>query len=192
MSQAPGMRVRDPLHHGLAELRGNWGWFMALGVATIVLGMLVIGTPWAGTFAVVWMLSIWLIIAGIAQFVGAFWARRWSGFFLTLLAGILYVAIGILIFDKPVTAAATLTIVIAAFLLVGGAARIVLSFMYRFDGWFWIFLNGAITFLLGLLIWRQWPSDSLWVIGLFVGIEMVFNGWAWVMLALGVRGLPRA
>ena len=52
-------------------------------------------------------------------------------------------------------------------------------------------LNGCITLLLGLLINRQWPDSALWVIGLFVGIEMIFNGWGWIMLSLGLKRSKR-
>ena len=53
-------------------------------------------------------------------------------------------------------------------------------------------LNGCITLMLGVLINRQWPGSGLWVIGLFVGIEMIFNGWAWIMLAIGLQIGDRA
>ncbi len=193
MSHVPAAAYRDPLRHELSELRGQWIWFLILGIVTIVLGMLVIGVPLMGTLAAVWMLSVLLIAGGIGQLIGAFWARRWSGFFLALLTGILYLAVGILIVDQPLEAAASLTLLIASFLVVGGIFRIVASLTYRFEGWIWPLLNGVISLMLGIFIWRHWPADALWVIGLFVGIEMVLSGWTWVMLALAVRSfLPKA
>ena len=48
-------------------------------------------------------------------------------------------------------------------------------------------LNGVISLALGIMIWRQWPESSLWVIGIFVGIDMLFNGWSLIMLALTLR-----
>jgi uncharacterized membrane protein HdeD (DUF308 family) len=53
-------------------------------------------------------------------------------------------------------------------------------------------LNGIISVCLGISIWQQWPYSGLWVIGLFVGIEMLFCGWSWVMLGLAVRFTPKA
>jgi len=52
-------------------------------------------------------------------------------------------------------------------------------------------LNGGVTLLLGIIINRQLPEAALWVIGLFIGIEILLNGWAWVMLALGLRSLAK-
>src|SRR2546425_132118 len=53
-------------------------------------------------------------------------------------------------------------------------------------------LTTVVMFGLGVAIWRQWPESSLWVIGLFVGIDLIFNGWSWVMLAMIVKSPARA
>ena len=78
---------------------------------------------------------------------------------------------------------------IALFLLVAGLFRIVASLLIQFHDWGWVLLNGIITLILGLMILRQFPSSGLWVIGMFVGIDMLFNGWTWIMLSIGLRGL---
>ena len=65
--------------------------------------------------------------------------------------------------------------------------RIGLSVAERFEGWGWVLLNGVVSVILGAGIWREWPLSGLWVIGLFVGIEMLFGGLSWVMLGLAVR-----
>src|SRR5205807_851386 len=81
------------------------------------------------------------------------------------------------------------------FLLMGGAFRIVAALVGRLEHRGWLLLNGVITLLMGILIWRQWPWSGLWVIGLFVGIEMIFYGWSLVMLTAWrpetCRRLPR-
>ena len=136
------------------------------------------------------MFGMIMLIGGISQVVSAFWAGKWSGFLLQVLVGILYVVVGFIVIDAPVGSAASLTLVIAAFLFIGGMVRIVVALVDRFTGWGWVLLNGAVTLLLGLLIYKQWPLSGLFVIGLFVGIEMIFNGWYWVMLALGLKKLP--
>jgi uncharacterized membrane protein HdeD (DUF308 family) len=84
----------------------------------------------------------------------------------------------------------SLTFLIAACLLTGGVLRIGVSAVERFEGWGWVVLNGVISVVLGVGIWRQWPLSGLWVIGLFVGIEMLFSGLSWVMLGLAVRSTP--
>jgi uncharacterized membrane protein HdeD (DUF308 family) len=84
-----------------------------------------------------------------------------------------------------------LTLLVAIGLLAGGILRIILSVVERFDGWGWMLLNGVVSLLLGLAIWRQWPLSGLWVVGLFVGIEMLCSGLSWVMLGLALRSTPK-
>jgi uncharacterized membrane protein HdeD (DUF308 family) len=183
--------VMHPLLAGLEEVRRNWFWFLALGIALIVLGVLALGAPWLVTVASVLLFGWLLLFAGVAEAVGAFWARRWSGFFLHLLGGVLNIVIGLLLVAHPTLAALALTLLLAAFFLVGGLFRVGAAAAVQFPGWPWAVLSGAVTALLGLLIWAEWPSSAVWVIGLFVGIELIFRGVGWVMFALAARELPR-
>lgn len=182
----------EAVRQELGRIRKNWIWFLILGILTIVLGVFLIATPLLGSLAAVWMISVLLIASGIVQFVGAFSTKGWGGFFLSLLTGVLYVGLGILIVDRPVTALEVLTIVIALSLVIGGLFRIIVAVSERFYGWGWTVLSGGISLLLGVMIWRQLPTSAFWVIGLFLGIEMLFNGMTWVMLALGLKSLPKA
>jgi len=106
-----------------------------------------------------------------------------------LLSGVLYVVVGFMVLGNPAAGATVLTLLIALFFLIAGAFRIIVALTMRFPEWHWLLANGAITLLLGLLIWKQWPSSALWVIGLFIGIELIFTGSAWVMLSLAARRL---
>ena len=108
-----------------------------------------------------------------------------------ILVGVLYLVVGIMILDDPKVSMVMLTKFIAIFLIVSGAFAIVSALVQRFHGWGWVLLNGGISLLLGIIINRQLPEAALWVIGLFIGIELILNGWAWVMLALGLRAVAR-
>jgi uncharacterized membrane protein HdeD (DUF308 family) len=113
--------------------------------------------------------------------------RNLRGFALHLLSAVLYLIVGLFMLEDPVRAAAVLTLLLSASFLVGGVLRLVFSLVVRFPSWPWVFLNGLVDLVLGTLIWREWPGSSLWVIGLFVGIELLFHGWSWMILALTVR-----
>ena len=89
--------------------------------------------------------------------------------------------------EHPVQAAEGLTLMLAAAFLLGGVMRVIFALIHSFAGRGWVLLNGFISVLLGISIWRQWPESSLWIIGLFIGIDLVFNGWLWVMLGLMVK-----
>ena len=171
----------------LESLRDIWVLLVGIGAALIVVGMLAISSSFIATFATVVVFGVLLLLGAIFQVANAFWARRWRGFVLHLLAGVLYLITGVFLIDNPVEAALGLTLVVAGCLLVGGILRMVVSVIERFHGWVWTLLNGVVSLVLGIAIWRQWPLSGLWVIGLFVGIEMFFSGLSWVMLGLAVR-----
>jgi uncharacterized membrane protein HdeD (DUF308 family) len=130
--------------------------------------------------------------AGITQIVSSFWAGKWSGMLIHMLIGVLYAVVGYMVVDAPVISMVLITKFIAIFLIVVGAFRIISALVVRFQDWGWTLLNGGVTLLLGIIINRQLPEAALWVIGLFVGVEMLFNGWAWVMLALGLRAVAKS
>jgi uncharacterized membrane protein HdeD (DUF308 family) len=175
------------------HLRKNSFWLLILGAALIVVGLAAIGSAFIATLATVIVFGTLLLVGGIVQIINAIWAARWRGFWLHLLAGILYLILGFLLIQHPIAAAAGFTLVLAAAFMIGGIFRIVTAVMERFHGWGWVLANGIVTLILGVLIWRQWPESALWVIGLFVGIDMLFAGWSWVMTALAVRTtIPRA
>jgi uncharacterized membrane protein HdeD (DUF308 family) len=180
------------LRHGLTALRGNWVWFVALGVSLVVLGMLALGSVVIASFATAVAIGVLLILSGIAEMVGAFWCRGWSGFFLHLLSGLLAAVVGLLFIRAPVGALLALTLLVTSLLMVGGTFKIVAALSYRFYGWVWALVSGVIDVVLGLLIWHDLPASALWVIGLFVGINIVFRGINWIALGLALRSLPRS
>jgi uncharacterized membrane protein HdeD (DUF308 family) len=178
--------------HEFHSLSDQWWCFLLLGIALVVLGSLCIVDPLVPSLASTVFLGFLLIAAGIIQIVSSFWAGKWSGMLLHILVGVLYVVVGYMVVDAPVISMVVLTKFIAIFLIVAGVFRIVSALLVRFQDWGWVLLNGGVTLFLGVIINRQLPEAALWVIGLFLGIEMLFNGWTWVMLALGLRSYGRA
>jgi uncharacterized membrane protein HdeD (DUF308 family) len=180
-------RIAGMLTEEANRIRKNWGWFLALGIVQIVAGTLAVGFAFSATLASVVMLGILLLIAAGSQTAAAIWARDWSGFFLFLLVGVLYAVAGFLSLQHPLLAAEGLTLMLAAAFLVGGVFRIIVALVERFSSWGWVLCNGLITVLLGIAIWQQWPGSGLWVLGTFVGIDLIVNGVTWSVLAVGVR-----
>lgn len=176
-----------PFIKDVAEIRQNWGTFFALGILLVILGTIAVIFNVFTTLFTVSFLGILLIISGAAQIAQSFLARKWSGLFLALLMGVLCIVIGFFCVAKPTVTAAALTLLISAFLLVGGAFRMVSSALLRFEQWGWIFFNGLVTFILGILIYSEWPVSGLWVLGMFIGIDMILSGWSWILLSLSAR-----
>jgi uncharacterized membrane protein HdeD (DUF308 family) len=177
----------------MEALSRNWGWLLALGILMIIMGVVAIGAPVVATIAVQFMLGWLLVISGIAEGIHAFMAQGWRGFLFELLSAVLYLAVGILLLVNPLGGALALTIVVAVFLIVEGIFKIITAFRVRdHDGWGWLLASGIVSVVLGVLIWAQWPASGLWVIGLLVGIQLLFTGWALVMLALAAKRWHRA
>jgi uncharacterized membrane protein HdeD (DUF308 family) len=115
---------------------------------------------------------------------------RWGGFFLNLLMGIVDIVLGLFFLRHPAIGASVLTLLLAAAFLVGGVFRLVAAIGLRFPNWGWTVVSGFITFLVGAILWAQWPWDSLTIPGLFIGIQLLFYGWSLVMLAMTARRHP--
>ncbi len=175
---------------GIDEVKQKWGWVLALGIVLILLGVVAVGAPFVVTLASVELFGWLLIIGGALQTAHGFLRRKWSGFFLDLLTGVLYLVVGLMFTENPVQAAAAITFILAIALMFAGTMRVVVALSSDFQHWFWLLLNGVISLVLGILIWRGWPDTSLWIIGLFIGVDMLFYGWALVMLSFAVRKLP--
>jgi uncharacterized membrane protein HdeD (DUF308 family) len=128
-----------------------------------------------------------LVVASVIQFVDAFMVGHWAGFFLHLLLAILFGVVGLLMLVRPVISAEALTFLMSVFFLLGGLYQLVAAMWFHLPGWGWQALNGIVAAVMGVVILAQWPVSGLWVIGLFVGIDLIFYGWAWVALALDLK-----
>jgi uncharacterized membrane protein HdeD (DUF308 family) len=170
----------------------SWWVFLILGLVSVVVGLVAISAAFVTTLASVVVFGVLLLIAGFAEVIHAVIVRNLKGFALHLLAAALYLFVGLFMLRDPIRAAVVLTLLLAASFLVGGVLRIIFAIAVRFPAWPWVLLNGIVNLLLGIMIWNDWPEASLWVIGLFVGIDLLFHGWTWIILALSVRTLGKA
>ncbi len=171
----------------LPDARKYWGWFLGLGILLVILGALSIGfANWATEFTVI-LLGLLLLGAGIVQISSGFYARKWSGYSLSLLLGLFYIIAGGFCIFKPVQSALSISLLIAALLVVGGLFRLISALSYRFNNWGWVVFNGLIAVLLGFLILAEWPASAVWVIGVFVGIDLLLIGSYWIGLSLAAR-----
>jgi uncharacterized membrane protein HdeD (DUF308 family) len=177
----------DAHHHDHVALRRVWWQFLLLGLLLIIVGVLAISAPYFFTPVFVGVLGWLLLIGGFMEAIHAVTVRTWRGFALHLLAAALYLIVGLFILEDRDRAANVLTLLLAALFFVGGVLRIVFSVSVRFRTWPWVLLNGVVDLFLGFLIWRGWPGSGDWVIGLLVGIDLLFHGWSLVMLGLIVR-----
>jgi len=172
----------------LSPLRAKSGWIVALGVVYLIAGFIALGSVVSATVATVFVVGIMMIIAGVAEVISAFQLKSWGKFILWVLLGLLYIFAGFVTFENPLLAAVVLTLALGAALVASGIMRIVLAFsMQGGSPWLLVALSGLITLILGVVILIHWPVSSLYILGIFLGIDLVFAGVSWIFLGLGVR-----
>ena len=169
------------------EISKKWGWILAIGILMVILGTIGIGATFALTLTTVMFFGILILIGSGFQLLDAFRYKGWSLIGKMLIA-LLYLAVGFIMVKNPLLASTTLTLFIAWALIAVGIVRIIMAFQLRgVDGWIWTLISGVAAIVLGIMILNNWPESGLWVIGMFVAIELIFNGWGMIMLALAVK-----
>ena len=174
------------------DLAAYWGWFLAFGVVLFILGAVAVWRSVAATVATMLFFGWLLVFACVIEIVQAVMVGHWAGFFVHLVYAILFGVAGLVMVTRPVITAEVLTIVMAVFFLVGGLFQLIGAGVVGMPGWGWEALDGVITIALGVLVLMQWPASGLWVIGLFIGIDLIFYGLGWIALALGLHSLATA
>ena len=170
------------------ELKKNWAWMLSLGIVMVILGTIGLGMTVLFNEIVVMYFGFLLLFGSGVQLMQAFRAEAWKGRFWHILIALMYIAGGIIAVTEPVVAGMTLALLIAWTLIVIGLLRLVMAVQMRgANGWLWTLLGGVLSVALGIMIMNEWPQSGLWVIGLFVAIEILFAGWSQIMIALAAK-----
>jgi uncharacterized membrane protein HdeD (DUF308 family) len=189
MSNAPKV---GPSPHGLGEaierLAGKWAAITAFGVLLVVLGAAAIAFSLIATIVTVTLNGVLFLIAGGAEIGVGMHSRGWGRFFLWVIGGLLYIAVGVLCIVNPILASAGLTLLLGAGLVAAGLARAFLASELPADQpRALVFLAAAVTILIGLIIVSRWPLDSVYVLGTLLGVDLLFHGVGWVSFGMGLH-----
>jgi uncharacterized membrane protein HdeD (DUF308 family) len=169
------------------------GFSILLSIVLIVCGCLAILLPIEMSFGVVIVISWLLMIGGVVQLINAIrgtsaGSRMWEG-----IIAVIYFGMGLFLRLNLGIGIAAFTFALIWFFVVQGVIDVIAYFRMRKAGASaWQLFEGVMTLILGMMIWRHWPSSSLWVIGTLVGISMIISGMTRLMLALAVRRAVRA
>ena len=170
------------------ELKKNWAWMLSLGIVMVMLGVIGLGMTVLFNEIVVMYFGFLLLFGSGVQLMQAFRAEAWKGRVWHVLIALVYIVGGIIAITEPVIAGMTLALLIAWTLIVIGVLRLFMALQMRgAAGWLWTLLGGVLSVVLGVMIINEWPQSGLWVIGLFVAIEILFAGWSQIMIALAAK-----
>ncbi|MGB8295335.1 MAG: HdeD family acid-resistance protein [Polyangia bacterium] len=175
------------------EINRGVKWSIALSVLMIAAGVLAIISPHASGIAVTILVGWLLVLGGGAHLAYSWHARDGGGLIWGIVLGILYIIAGAYLLAHPVAGLASLTFALAAFLFIGATVEIILSTHLRLSsGSGWLLVDGIITVVLAIMMWRTWPKSSPWLLGTLVGINMIFSGIARLAISLAVRRVTNA
>jgi uncharacterized membrane protein HdeD (DUF308 family) len=159
-----------------------------LGVIYVVTGLIALSSVALATAASVFFVGVMMLIAGVAEVINAFQLKSWGKSLLWGILGMLYIIAGFMTFENPLLAAALLTLLLGAALVASGVLRIVLAFNMK-EGmpWAGVAFSGVITILLGGVILAHWPVSSVYILGILLGVDLVFAGSGWILVGLGLK-----
>jgi uncharacterized membrane protein HdeD (DUF308 family) len=176
------------LGEGIRALRPRWGWIVALGVVSVIAGVIALATDIFATAIAVYVIGFMMLFSGATEIVAAFNAKDWSHRILWLLLGALYVFAGIICLQNPFAAATILTLLLGFALIIGGLVRIFLATrMRQGTPWGWVVFSGLISVLLGIIIVAHWPVSSFFVLGIFLGVDLIFIGSGWIAVGMALK-----
>ena len=177
------MRDLDPASSELTQqVRKGAGWGIAIGIILLVLGFIAIARPLYATIASTVVFGWLFIVAGVAQFIYAFRSDGFGQMLWKVLLGILYLISGVYMVSNPMIGAMALTLVLGVTIFAQGAIEVILAFQLRpAPGWIIVLLGGIVGIILGVFIWSRFPYSADWLIGLWVGIHLLFSG-AWILV----------
>ncbi len=170
------------------DAKRNWGWLLALGIFSVILGTIGLGMAFSLTVAGVLLFGVLLVLTSLFQLIDAFKCKGWKGTILHVLIGLLYLVAGAVAILDPINAAVALTLVLGIAFIVVGILRLIMAFQHRGSrGWIWALVGGVVSLVLGTVVLLEWPVSGLWIIGLFIAIELIVNGWTYIFIAIAAR-----
>ena len=184
--------VRAAIGDWAQDVKRNAGWLVALGVLTVVAGILSIGSPMVGGVAVTVLIGIAMLIGGVSRTIGVFRAGSFGQGALALIGGILTFVAGMVLVTRPGVGMASLTLMLGIYLLVDGVSGTFLAFHMRPEkGWGSMLFSAAIGVLLGIMLLKEWPLSGLWAIGTLVGVNLLFTGFSIISVGSAARGMAK-
>ena len=166
-------------------LQKHWKLFFAEGIFFVILGTLAIIVPHMFTLGIILFLGWLLLLGGIFQIIRAVCIITMPGFSLWFVIGLLQIVIGYFLVNEPAQGSLTITLLLTLFFAIEGLTKIYFALMMRpLSQWGWVFFSGFTALFLAIVVWMGWPQTGLWVLGLLLGVNMIFLGWSLIKISL--------
>lgn len=181
-------RMQPPSSHPSAIHKSRTG-LIASGILYFCTGLLAIIFPRLVSIAIVQIISLLLIITGIASLYAAVFGKHAAHRMIHGTLALCRIILGILMLKKILVGLAVFTLIIAAFFLIEGVLGMIAATQLKWHRcWLWLLLNSIIAIALGVIILTEYPITASWIIGILYGVNAVIAGIA--LLLLGCSGIP--
>jgi uncharacterized membrane protein HdeD (DUF308 family) len=181
----------DPVGRRVASaLRDSWRFLLIEGIILAVLGAAAIIIPPIATLAVEIILGWLFLLSGLVGLFMTFMMRHAPGFWWSLFSAVLALAAGVVLIGWPLSGAVSLTLLLIVFFVMEGVATIMYALDHKRElsgRWGFMLASGVVDLVLAAIIYAGLPGTAAWAIGLLVGINMLFGGFALIALALQAR-----
>ena len=177
-------------------VRRHWRALLIEGILLVILGLAAIVIPSFASLAVTIFLGVLFLIGGLVELALLVWTQKTPGFWWSLLSAVLAAGAGIVLIARPIQGTLTLTVVLSAYFAAEGVVTIMYALLHRREpaiSWSWLMASGILDLAVGGLIIAGLPGSAAWAIGLLVGIDLVFGGFALIGMVLARRkidGIP--
>jgi uncharacterized membrane protein HdeD (DUF308 family) len=174
-------------------VRHHWVLFLSEGIALVVLGILAILVPAIASIAATLLFGWILLLSGVIGLVATYRARHAPGVGWSLASAIVGIAAGVLLVGRPLLGLFSLTAVLIAFLFLEGIVSVFYALEHRkaLSGrWGWVCASGVIDVALAAILFAGLPGTAAWALGVLLGVNLLFGGWAMIVMALAAR--PRS
>ena len=172
----------------MAYIRNHQACLIGLGLLTIVLGALAGVAAFQSSLKFEICLGFIFITAGLTHAAHSLWSRPWGGFYFQFFGATHYLLVGLMLLANRGPGVAMLILLLAVLLIMQGMVQLSLVSQLHPDiSRTWMLISGVLAVFLGVFIWAQWPTSAYWMIGLFVGVHLLFRGVSIMDLGLAIR-----
>jgi uncharacterized membrane protein HdeD (DUF308 family) len=184
----PNAPLPHDIGHAIEHLRDRWRWFAAFGLLTMLCGFVSLGVAGLATLVSVYLIATFVILIGAIEITIGVKAHAWSSRIIVVLIGLLYVVAGSFALANPISGALGFTLMLGAALTATGVVRIFFATKLPEGPKWYVGFAGVVTVLLGVFIVAGWPENSAYVLGIFLGVDMIMYGAGWLNFSLYLRG----
>ncbi|MBV9642757.1 MAG: DUF308 domain-containing protein [Verrucomicrobia bacterium] len=161
------------------------GWLITCAILSLIVGLLALSSPLLFSFLIVQLLGVFALVSGIISLLVAIFGKDVAPRGFNAIFALVRIGAGLALLSCVRSGLNLITLIFAVYLIVEGIFGIFGAFKMReHSGRIFMLINGIVTVALGLMVYAHWPSGSAWILGLFFGINLFFNGLSQLMLGL--------